>query len=774
MSTGIRKDTELVGNGGRYASARLGDCGLQGSPLGRVYGDAGDRAGADAETHTVAGPWDTMGFPFVPPMREIGHMTAGNQLQDIEKIESSLWESADQLRANSNLSSSEYCMPALGIIFLRHAANRHEAALAAIKADQAAGKMPKRALVKADFLKRRALMLPEKARYDHLLALPKDANLGKALVEAMDAIEEDFAPLKGQLPRDYERFDHDVLEDLLRIFDSEEIRAASGDVFGRIYEYFLMEFAMQGAQDNGEFFTPPSLVQTIVNVIEPEHGTVLDPACGSGGMFVQSSHFIERLGQDTSGRVTFFGQEKTATTIRLAKMNLAVHGLEGDIREANTFYEDAHDLFAKCDFVMANPPFNVDMVDAEKVKDDRRLPFGLPGVNKAKKVSNGNYLWISYFHSYLGPKGRAGFVMSSQASSAGHGEADVRRKLVETGDVDVMISIRSNFFYTRTVPCELWHLDRGKPKERRDQVLMLDARQIFRKVTRKIYDFSPEQMANLTAVAWLYRGQQDRFLGLVKEYVAKTCAESAKVEAALVPFEATRMAITGDLALFAANIGKLKGVAREQAQGFTDAFAELKEATDAYVADRKPLVKNLAAFAAKYGGNPPTSNKAQHTAREAFDPLAESLKGLVKQVDLLYKLSARAGQLAIEIEGADLDRRKLGNSIKLLEEHRKAAVEQLKHAAYFHRQIVWLQDRFPQAEMQDVPGLCKVVTRKEIEKADWSLTPGRYVGVAPPEVDEDFDFEQAMHDIHVELADLNKEAVALARKIQANFEELGI
>jgi len=272
---------------------------------------------------------------------------------------------------------------------------------------------------------------------------------------------------------------------------------------------------------------------------------------------------------------------------------------------------------------------------------------------------------------------------------------------------------------------------------------------------------------------WLYRGQQDRFLGPVKGYVAKTCAEAAKVEASLVWFDNTHKAITGQLAASAANIGKLKGTAKEQSQGFTDAFAELKEATDAYVADRKPLVKNLAAFAAKYGGNPPASNKAQHAAREAFDPLAEGLKGLVKQVDLLYKLSARAVQLAVEIEGADLDRRKLGNGIKLLEEHRKVAAEQLRHTAYFHRQIAWLQDRFPQAEMQDVPGLCKVVTRKEIEKADWSLTPGRYVGVAPPEVDGDFDFEQAMHDIHVELADLNKEAVALARKIQANFEELG-
>jgi type I restriction enzyme M protein len=332
----------------------------------------------------------------------------------------------------------------------------------------------------------------------------------------MNAIEHDFEPLLNQLPKDYEKFESSVLEDLLRVFDSATLRTASGDVFGRIYEYFLMKFAMQGAQDNGEFFTPPSLVQTIVNVIEPDHGIVFDPGCGSGGMFVQTSHFIERHGQDTAHKVTFYGQEKTPTTIRLAKMNLAVHGLEGDIREANTFYEDVHNLYDKCDFVMANPPFNVDMVDAEQIKDDRRLPFGLPGVNKAKKVSNGNYLWISYFHSYLGPKGRAGFVMSSQASSAGHGEAEVRRKLVQTGDVDVIISVRPNFFYTRTVPCELWHFDKGKPEDRRDQVLMIDARNIYRKVTRKIYDFTPEQLANITAIVWLYRGQTEHFPGLVQ------------------------------------------------------------------------------------------------------------------------------------------------------------------------------------------------------------------------------------------------------------------
>jgi type I restriction enzyme M protein len=354
-----------------------------------------------------------------------------NQPTAFAQLEADLWEAADQLRANSKLTSSEYCMPVLGVIFLRHAANRFEAATRQIEADQASGRMPRRPLIKDDYVKRRALYLPEEARYDWIMSLPRDEDLDQALIDAMTAIEKAFEPLEGVLPKEYSIFERTVLEDLLRIFNREALRSAGGDLFGRIYEYFLMKFAMQGAQDNGEFFTPPSLVQTIVNVIEPEHGIVFDPACGSGGMFVQSSHFIERLGQDTAHRVTVYGQEKTATTIRLAKMNLAVHGLEGDIREANTFYEDMHTLVGTCDFVMANPPFNVDLVDAKKVEGDPRLPFGLPGVNKQKKVSNGNYLWISYFYSYLNETGRAGFVMSSQASSAGHGERDVRRKIYD-------------------------------------------------------------------------------------------------------------------------------------------------------------------------------------------------------------------------------------------------------------------------------------------------------------------------------------------------------
>src|SRR5437879_5571613 len=259
-------------------------------------------------------------------------------------------------------------------------------------------------------------------------------------------------------------------------------------------------------------------------------------------MFVQSSHFIEDAGQDTMKRVTFYGHEKNETTAKLAQINLAVHGLQGTIRagnEAITYYKDPHELAGKCDFVMANPPFNVDEVDADKIKGDKRLPFGLPGVNKEKKVSNANYLWLSYFFSYLNETGRAGVVMSSQASSAGRDEATVRQKLIETGAVDVMIDVRGNFFYARTVPCQLWFFDRAKERDavRRDHILMLDARSIFRKVSRSVCDFSPEQQKNIAAIVWLYRGQQDRFLKLVESYLAQAIAEGEASTASLGAFE---------------------------------------------------------------------------------------------------------------------------------------------------------------------------------------------------------------------------------------------
>ena len=578
-----------------------------------------------------------------------------DHMADIEKFEAELWKIADNLRANSNLASNEYFMPILGLIFLRHATNRYYAALEEIEGDKASGKMPDRPLREDDFTRRRALNLPESARYDVLLEKPKDGNLGAAVTAAMEAVEGHFPPLEGQLPKDYQRFEDDVLEQMMRAFDSEALREASGDVFGRINEYFLAEFSKQRAHDNGEFFTPPSIVQTIVNVIEPDHGVVLDPAAGSGGMFVQSSHFIEGRGEETMERVTFYGHEKNETTAKIAQINLAVHGLEGKIRagnEAITYYNDPHELAGKCDFVMANPPFNVDEVAAAKANIDNRLPFGLPGVNKSKKVSNANYLWLQYFYSYLNENGRAGVVMSSQASSAGRDEAKVRQKLVESGTVDLMIDIRGNFFYTRTVPCQLWFFDRAKERDeaRRDHVLMLDARNIYRKVSRAIFDFSPEQQENIAAIVWLYRGQSERFLGLVEGYLAQAIVEG-------------QASAAGPLQEFEDALDKLADLAEPFANELRDPDP-LEEIWDELTDDRGTLSADIEAFAAEVAarahdweqsGNGATrGNATLHTAREDMHDMAERCRDLTRQMDLAAKLAGRTVDIAVR----ELDARK--------------------------------------------------------------------------------------------------------------------
>jgi type I restriction enzyme M protein len=704
--------------------------------------------------------------------QEPSRMTA-DHLQGIEKFEADLWKIADNLRANSNLASNEYFMPIMGLIFLRHATNRFYEAKAAIEADKKAGKMPDRPLVEADFTRRRALNLPVSARFDVILKTPKDGNLGAALNAAMEAIETAFPPLTGQLPKDYARFEGGVLEEMMRTFDSEGLRRASGDVFGRIYEYFLAEFSKQGAHDNGEFFTPPSLVQTIVNVIEPDHGIILDPACGSGGMFVQTSHFIEDAGQDTMKRVTFYGHEKNETTARFAQINLAVHGLQGTIRagnEAITYYKDPHELVGKCDFVMANPPFNVDEVDADKIKGDKRLPFGLPGVNKEKKVSNANYLWLSYFYSYLNETGRAGVVMSSQASSAGRDEATVRQKLIETGAVDVMIDIRGNFFYTRTVPCQLWFFDRGKGKDetRRHHVLMLDARNIFRKVSRAVCDFSAEQQKNIAAVVWLYRGQSDRFHRLVESYLAQAMKGGKAVTVPLSAFEDA----LGKFVVLIETFAKLK---REN-DPLAEPWAELTAARATLTADVEAFAKEAAAQATAWP-SAGRDNGGLNAARLALHPLADRCRDLTKQIDLAAKLACRVIDIAVkELDARNSDawdNSDVNKARKVMEATRADAVEALRLARYFVRQADWLQERFPEAVLRDVEGLVKLVNRATIKAHDWSLTPGRYVGVAPEEQDEDFDFEEALRAIHIDLKGLNEEAAELAGRIARNFEELG-
>ncbi|MCB2229938.1 type I restriction-modification system subunit M [bacterium] len=701
-------------------------------------------------------------------------------LEHIEAIEKRLWNAADTLRANSNYASNEYFLPVMGLIFLRHAYRR----FLVVKEEIEPG-LPKRGgkvreLTKEDFSQKSAIFLRPKAQFDYLVALTDSDDRAKAIIEAMESIESDYDNLRGVLPKnEYQELDNAVLGQLLRTLNPEELQKASGDVFGRIYEYFLTQFADLKAHDNGEFFTPVSLVSLIANVLEPEGGTVLDPACGSGGMFVQSARFVERRDENPVEKLTFRGLEKNATTIRLAKMNLAVHGLEGDIQKAITYYEDPHELLGKSDFVMANPPFNVDEIDADKLKRDPRLPFGLPGVNKKGKVSNGNYIWISYFYSYLNEHGRAGFVMSSQASGAGRDESKVRQKLVETGDVDIMFGIRSNFFYTRTVPCELWFLNRAKPEEHRDKVLMIDARNVYRKVTRKIYDFSPEQEKNLLAIVWLYRGETEKYLELVASYCRRMLDEGSGCFTAQDDEGDQIEPLPTFIASIDSVLDALQPFLKTQKKDGPHAgvLKELKDALPAFKNDVDAFKKAI--------GNEHTGWKKQKTSngelKKAVDrlaPLAETSRNLIRQSDLLYKLICRLIETCEnECNARDNEawaHRDITRARKSADEARQMAVEQLKQVRYFWRQAHWLTERFPAAELRDVEGLVKLVDRGEIEANDWSLTPGRYVGVAPEEEDDDFDFEEALREIHVELDDLNAEAVELATTIKRNFEELGV
>ena len=412
----------------------------------------------------------------------------------INEIEKRLWNAADQLRANSRLKSSEYSVPVLGLIFLRFADYKFSRAKTEIEKQQMSSR---RVITKADYQARGVLYLPENARFSFLLNLPEGENIGKAINDAMKSIETDNEDLRDVLPKTYNRLENDVLVALLKTFSGITM-TLEGDVFGKIYEYFLGKFAMAEGQRGGEFFTPTSLVKLIVEVIEPYHGRIYDPACGSGGMFVQSANFVERHKKNPSTEISIYGQEKTAETVRLCKMNLAVHGLSGDIRQGNTYYEDFHNSFGKFDFVMANPPFNVNGVDKEKVRADNRFVYGVP------KPDNANYLWIQAFLSALNENGRSGFVMANSASDARQSELEIRKKLIEDRVVDVMIAIGPNFFYTVTLPCTLWFFDKAH-SNRRDNVLFIDARGLYQQIDRAHREFTPEQIEFIANIVRLYR-----------------------------------------------------------------------------------------------------------------------------------------------------------------------------------------------------------------------------------------------------------------------------
>lgn len=524
--------------------------------------------------------------------------------EDINQLEKELWDSADDLRANSKLTAAEYKDPLLGLVLLRFAQNRYENAKAQVEKNLPINPRTgeKREATKDDFTAAGAILLPEEAKYDYLANMPESTDIAEAINNAMRLIEAEYPDLAGILPKNYQEFGDKLLRDLVRVFNKDAVRNAKGDVFGRIYEFFLMKFSMQGAgaQEGGEFFTPPSLVNLIVNFIKPDHGIIHDPACGSGGMFVQTAHFIkdhaikQKKVKSVNEAITVYGTELKSNNAKLAKMNLAIHGIEGKVIESNSFYTNPHDLTGKCDFVMANPPFNVDKVDAKNkfLAEDERLPFGAPLTGKGT-ISNGNYLWMQYFYSYLNETGRSGFVMASSATDAGNKEKIIRQKLIETGDVECIVSIANNFFYTRSLPCHLWFFNKGKKQENKDKILMIDARNSYRKVSSTINDFDDEQLEGLTAIINAFRGD--------------------------------------DLEVNADNS--------------------------------------------------------------------------------------------------------------------------------------WFNEHFPEGQYQDVEGLCKVVDLNEIKEQDYSLTPGRYVGVKI-EIDMDFDYQGRIKEIHQELEQLNNEANDLMMQIQ--------
>jgi len=420
----------------------------------------------------------------------------------LKELEARLWEAADELRANSHLTSSEYSTPVLGLIFLRFADFKFSEAKKEIE-KKGSGR---RSIGKTDYHAKGILYIPEKARFARLLAMPEQADIGKAINDAMKAIEAENDDLKDVLPKEYHKFEKSTLIEILKIFNSIPMDI-EGDTFGKIYEYFLGAFAQEQGQGGGEFFTPTSIVKLIVEIIEPYHGRILDPACGSGGMFVQSARFVEAHKKRASDEIMAYGFEKTAETVRLCKMNLAVHGLAGEIKQANTYYEEEPKrALGQYDFVMANPPFNVNNIDKERLKGDKRFPFGLP------TVDNGNYLWIEIFYSALHSKGRAGFVMANSAADARGSELEIRKKLIQSGDVDVIVSVGSNFFYTVTLPCTLWYFDKNKKKTiQKDTVLFLDARNVFTQVDRAHREFSPQQLEYLANIVRLYRGEEPEF-----------------------------------------------------------------------------------------------------------------------------------------------------------------------------------------------------------------------------------------------------------------------
>lgn len=629
---------------------------------------------------------------------------------NIKSLENDLWESADALREGSKLSSQEYCMPVLGLIYLRYAFTRFKYVESEILKDRPSRNGVKLPVESSDFKSKSAIFLPENARYDYLLNLPKDKNLGEAVDKAMEAIEKECPDLSGILPKNYQTiFKNDLLKDLLRLFNNDALNEIKDDVIGRIYEYFLNKFAKNIASDDGVFFTPKSLVRMIVNIIQPTQGKILDPACGSGGMFVSSGDFVNANGINASDKLTFFGQEKVEFNAKLCKMNMAVHGLNAKIisgDEANSFYNDYHKLEGKCDYVMANPPFNVNKVKYEAALNAGRLPFGLPGYNeKTKEIGNANYLWISYFYAYLNKTGRAGFVMASSATDSQHADRDIRQKLVETGDVDVILSVGNNFFYTLSLPCTLWFFDKGKKDELKNKVLFIDARNYFTVIDRNLNEWTKWQIKNLTSIVHLYRGETEKYKAVINDY----CNYFHKM---------------------------------------ANTFIERK------MKETLEVCKDEKDFTAVH---------------KAIQDEIENIKNEQKQHEIEFDKKIEAANKAGDKKTANQAKRDKKNIIQGLE----GLLSDIGEVLDVAKDALWLTDKFGDGTYADIAGLCKIAAHEEITEKNYSLTPGAYVGVAEVQEDDE-NFEERMKEIHKELNKLQDESNNLMATINANLKEFGL
>ena len=696
--------------------------------------------------------------------------------EQLKKLERDLWAAADKLRANSDLKASEYSTPVLGLIFLKFADNKYRQHEMAIRQeyDKLKGTRREKSLEELA-IEKCGFFLQEYARYDYLLQLPEQENVAQAIRRAMASVELSKPELLGVLPQEeYDRFTRSdknkgIPKDLLKLFSDIPVDA-SGDVFGQIYEYFLANFALSEGQGGGEFFTPRSVVKLMTEIIEPHGGKVYDPACGSGGMFVQSAEFIHQHQADKAADLDVYvcGTEKTLETVKLAKMNLAVNNLRGDIKQANTYYEDPFNAFSAFDYVMANPPFNVDDVTLDAVEKDPRFnTYGVPrnktksngkkennGKEKAvETVPNGNYLWINLFATSLKEGGRAALVMANSASDARHSEAEIRQTLIEQNLIYGMLTLPSNLFYTVTLPATLWFFDKGKTDER---VLFIDARNIFTQIDRAHRELSDEHIQNIAIIPRLHKGRRQEFVELVDHYLYQGMVQLHLAAEHLPSLNKHVLAVLAEEADEQAT-----QAARDSISHLETQWAQLDDLEEAEAQHERSRGQNHSIE---------SRNEAQHVLRARFSPFFDGLHGAVKALDKTIREMDKRKSETAKAEGKRVTANRQTKAVK---EAVQALHDELKAAELFYQYITWLQERFPKASYEDVTGLCKLASRDEIKEQDWSLNPGRYVGVV---IEEDGkteeEFISMIDESREELARLSNNAQVLSQIVDANIAKL--